>query len=175
MLDLKQPTPQQVKQVRVEARLTQEEAAAMVHVTGRSWQNWEAENGTSRAIPLATWELFLIKTTQPTYSANITLMDELKSDWHQKNKENIEATKFKISEIIKERTNSNSYEWLTIETRGELAENVILAWAESNGLTAKKMDVPFSSGISLIWGKTPRLWSKWDLVLNQDGSIRSLI
>lgn len=57
-----QPTPTDIKTARVAAGLTQTEAAALVHAGLKTWQNWESEGGESRKIPLAAWELFLIKT-----------------------------------------------------------------------------------------------------------------
>ncbi len=52
-------TPEQIKQARKEAGLTQEEAGKLVGGGKRTWQNWEY--GT-RIMPAAKWELFLIKT-----------------------------------------------------------------------------------------------------------------
>lgn len=70
-----QPTPEQVLEARRAAQLTQAEAALLVTPAAgarpeRTWQNYEAAEGTKahRAIPLATWELFLLLTEQhPTY------------------------------------------------------------------------------------------------------------
>lgn len=59
---IKQPTPAEIKAAREHVGDTQAEAAARVHSPSyRAWQNWE--NGT-RAMPLAAWELYLIKTGQ---------------------------------------------------------------------------------------------------------------
>ena len=59
---MRQPTPDEIRAAREQAGDTQAEAAARVHSPSyRAWQNWE--NG-SRAIPLAAWELYLIKTDQ---------------------------------------------------------------------------------------------------------------
>jgi DNA-binding transcriptional regulator YiaG len=61
---IEQPTPAQIKSARENVGDTQAEAAARVHSPSyRAWQNWEA--GT-RTIPLASWELYLIKTGQKT-------------------------------------------------------------------------------------------------------------
>lgn len=70
-----QPTPEQVLKARRAAKLTQAEAALLVTPAAgdrpeRTWQNYEAAEGTKahRAIPLATWELFLLLTGQhPTH------------------------------------------------------------------------------------------------------------
>jgi DNA (cytosine-5)-methyltransferase 1 len=53
------PTPAQVRAAREAAGLTQTEAGALVHVNLRSWQKWE---GGERAMHLAFYELFLIKS-----------------------------------------------------------------------------------------------------------------
>ena len=66
-----QPTPGQVVGARRAAKLTQAEAALLVTPAAgerpeRTWQNYEAAEGTKahRAIPLPTWELFLLMTGQ---------------------------------------------------------------------------------------------------------------
>jgi DNA-binding transcriptional regulator YiaG len=57
---LVQPTPEEIAEARLRAGLTQKEAALLVHAKSyRTWQDWEA--GKNR-MPLAAWELFLIKT-----------------------------------------------------------------------------------------------------------------
>lgn len=52
------PTPEQVKQARKDAGLTQSAAGALVHVSERTWQKWE--HGERHMSP-AVWELFQIK------------------------------------------------------------------------------------------------------------------
>jgi hypothetical protein len=68
---VQQPTPAAVRAARKTAKLTQAEASLMVADVPaaraeRTWQNYEADVGksTHRAIPLATWELFLLLTGQ---------------------------------------------------------------------------------------------------------------
>lgn len=62
MIKLTTPTPDEIKAARAAAELTQAEAGAIVHSPShRAWQNWE--RGASK-IPLAEWELFLLKTGQ---------------------------------------------------------------------------------------------------------------
>jgi putative transcriptional regulator len=61
---LNQPTPTQIRNLRNAAGLTQAQAGEIVHVSSRAWQNWETEGKEGRQIPLAAWELFLIKTGQ---------------------------------------------------------------------------------------------------------------
>lgn len=53
--------PDKIREARLAAGLTQTQAANVVYVELRSWQRWEAGNN---PIPLAAWELFLIKTNQ---------------------------------------------------------------------------------------------------------------
>lgn len=71
---LHQPTSAEVRQARERAKLTQTDAAKLVSPSKtkpyRTWQNYEIEAGQKghRAIPLATWELFLLLTDQhPTH------------------------------------------------------------------------------------------------------------
>lgn len=57
------PAPTQIKTLREAARLSQSEAGALVHATRRTWQNWEASEGSAnhRAMPLLAWEDFEAK------------------------------------------------------------------------------------------------------------------
>lgn len=63
------PTTQQIKQARLDARLTQAEAGAVVHVSKRGWQDWELG---VRDINPAAWELFLLKTKKERRKYSIT-------------------------------------------------------------------------------------------------------
>lgn len=56
------PKPEQIVEARQAAGLTQPQAAALVHSTLRTWQDWEA--GIARMHP-GLWELFKIKTIKP--------------------------------------------------------------------------------------------------------------
>ncbi|OGS91741.1 MAG: hypothetical protein A2061_01140 [Gallionellales bacterium GWA2_59_43] len=60
------PTPSEVRAAREAAGLTQTAAAALVFTTCRTWQQWEAEEGTAghRRMHPAFWELFRIKLPQ---------------------------------------------------------------------------------------------------------------
>lgn len=60
---MRKPTPALIKSTREAARLSQSEAAALVHATRRTWQNWESPEGSGnhRAIDPAAWELFEVK------------------------------------------------------------------------------------------------------------------
>lgn len=67
---IEQPTPEEVRQARDKAGLTQTQAAQLVSPAQvkpyRSWQCYEVAAGqkSGRAIPLAVWELFLLLTNQ---------------------------------------------------------------------------------------------------------------
>ncbi|MEG3641375.1 helix-turn-helix domain-containing protein [Magnetococcus sp. PR-3] len=61
MKTLDTPTPEQIKQARKSAGLTQEGAAVLIHRKGRAWRKWEGQN---HSMDLAIWELFLIKSNQ---------------------------------------------------------------------------------------------------------------
>jgi DNA-binding transcriptional regulator YiaG len=52
------PTPDEIRQARASAGLTQTEAAALIYCTLRAWQDWES--GARRMHP-AFWELWRIK------------------------------------------------------------------------------------------------------------------
>jgi DNA-binding transcriptional regulator YiaG len=54
------PTPGQIKEARRKAGLSQTAAAALIHSTLRTWQDWEA--GIAKMHP-GLWELFGIKTS----------------------------------------------------------------------------------------------------------------
>jgi len=58
------PTPEQIKQARESAGLTQTQAAELIYKGLRTWQGWESANGSSghRNMDPAFWELFLLKT-----------------------------------------------------------------------------------------------------------------
>ena len=55
------PTPAEISAARENLGLTQQEAAALLHISLRAWQRYEA--GERRMHP-ALWELFLLKTGQ---------------------------------------------------------------------------------------------------------------
>ncbi len=62
--ELTQPTPDEIRALVQEEGLSRSEAAALVHVSRRAWEKWvtKADSNDHRAIPLAAWELLLIKT-----------------------------------------------------------------------------------------------------------------
>lgn len=67
---IQQPSPAQIRQARKAVGLTQAQAAQLISPAQskpyRSWQSYEVAEGmpTARAIPLASWELFLLLTDQ---------------------------------------------------------------------------------------------------------------
>lgn len=52
------PTPEEIKQARTDAGLSQPAAAALIYSTKRTWQDWEA--GKNPMHP-GLWELFRLK------------------------------------------------------------------------------------------------------------------
>lgn len=72
------PTPAEIREARekaetvlgrkLEAPLTQTQAAELIFSTLRAWQDWEAEGATNRRMHPAAFELFLLKTDRhPEY------------------------------------------------------------------------------------------------------------
>lgn len=59
---MESPIKSEIIQTRKAAALTQSQAAALVYVTTRNWQQWE---GGERQMHPAIWELFNLKTGQP--------------------------------------------------------------------------------------------------------------
>ena len=57
------PNPEEIRRVREAARLTQDQAGALVHTGRPTWAKWEAAIGVenSRRMHPATWELFNAK------------------------------------------------------------------------------------------------------------------
>lgn len=64
MINLKLPTPKQIKKARENAKLTQLAAAELVGMSHRAWQNWESETDEHRQMGLWHWRMFLDKTNQ---------------------------------------------------------------------------------------------------------------
>lgn len=60
---MKRPTPEAIKAARTRAHLTQSSAAALIHSTLRTWQDWE---GGRAAMHTGLWELFTIKAKEAT-------------------------------------------------------------------------------------------------------------
>lgn len=64
-----QPSPEQIKQARISAGLTQTQAAEMLHKSLRVWQNYELGD---RNMNVATWVFFQIKLK---YQLNVIHID----------------------------------------------------------------------------------------------------
>lgn len=62
--DCRSPNNIMVELARKEAGLTIPEAARLVCVSARAWENWETATLSHRPMPPAAWQLFLIKTGQ---------------------------------------------------------------------------------------------------------------
>lgn len=62
---MQSPTHIEIKQTREQAGLTQSQAADLIHKGLRTWQGWEASEGSPghRKMDPAFWELFIIKIT----------------------------------------------------------------------------------------------------------------
>ena len=56
---MENPTPEKIKATRVRKKLSQSDAADLVHSALRTWQQWEAGD---RKMHPGLWELFCIKT-----------------------------------------------------------------------------------------------------------------
>lgn len=55
---IEQPTPCEIKSARQSTGLSQTAAAALIHSTMRTWQDWEAGKA---KMHLGLWELFVLK------------------------------------------------------------------------------------------------------------------
>lgn len=56
------PLPDQIKVMRLQYELTQEQAASLIYGTGRTWQDWECGK---RKMHPGLFELFELKLAQP--------------------------------------------------------------------------------------------------------------
>ena len=59
------PTPAEVRAAREAAKLTQEQAGALVHSSRIAWARWESDGSDARRMHPGLWELFGIKTRHP--------------------------------------------------------------------------------------------------------------
>ena len=60
---MQQPTPEQIKNARLAAKMTQKQAAETLYINLKSWQKYESGD---RSMYPAFFELLLIKTGQKT-------------------------------------------------------------------------------------------------------------
>ena len=56
------PDPELIRETRGGVCQTQAQAAAVVHATVRTWQDWEAGR---RRMPLVAWQVYLLRHCQP--------------------------------------------------------------------------------------------------------------
>lgn len=62
---MQNPSPELIKQTRLDAGLSAREAAEIIYCTTNAWQKWESSNPKdSRSMHPAFWELFKIKLAQ---------------------------------------------------------------------------------------------------------------
>jgi hypothetical protein len=82
--DASNPTPEEIRQAREAAGLTQTEAGKLVYTQCRVWQQWEAIPGTQgyRRMHPAFWELFNIKTNS-TPAQRLKYLHSLRDGKHQ--------------------------------------------------------------------------------------------
>lgn len=59
----REPRPEEVRQYRDAAGLTQQQAADVIYTSLRNWENWEQGYG-ERRMPASAFELFLLRTGQ---------------------------------------------------------------------------------------------------------------
>jgi len=118
-----QPTPEQIKELREQVKLSQRNAAEVTYVTKATWQNWESGR---TQIPLAIWENFLHKTKQrpmpvigeiveapapidPRVQANL-------DEWMQTEEDKMIDREMAIWQIRKQKE-SEREEWMKMEER----------------------------------------------------------
>ena len=65
---MKNPTPEQIKQSRLNAGLTQAQAAAVIYKKLLAWQRYESGD---RSMDYALYELFMLKTGHDGIAKNI--------------------------------------------------------------------------------------------------------
>lgn len=65
------PKPEDIAKARIDANLSQEEAAGLVYSGLKTWQNWEAPKSSPshRRMHPAIWELFKIKVQEKSEEA----------------------------------------------------------------------------------------------------------
>ncbi|MGU7843673.1 hypothetical protein ACV22V_29895, partial [Burkholderia sp. AW33-5] len=63
MTEITKPSPEQLRETIKRHGLTRGEAAQLVHASITAWHAWSAPEGSSnhRPMPLAAWELLLVK------------------------------------------------------------------------------------------------------------------
>lgn len=120
------PSPDQIREARHRAGLTQEQAGAVIGASRRTWQNWE--NGT-RNMPGAKWELFQIKTQGENMS--IITVTFRTSPEHKMTR--IRVSSPLMNEHGEELTGKDRERWI-IERAVEKVFGKPCFWWEDNGL-----------------------------------------
>lgn len=71
------PTPDEIRGLLKSKDITREKAAGLVHVGLRTFHSWVAPKGSKnyRPMPVATWELLLIKLDAHSVYKRVDLMD----------------------------------------------------------------------------------------------------
>ena len=72
------PTPEDIRDARKRAGLTQREAAALIYATQSAWEDWE--QGRRRMHP-ALWELFRLKVTESWAEIRAGFLKERRRIW----------------------------------------------------------------------------------------------
>jgi hypothetical protein len=75
--ELKQPTPDEIRSLLKSKDVTREKAAGLVHVGLRTFHSWVSPIGSTnyRPMPIATWELLLIKLDAHSVYKRVDIMD----------------------------------------------------------------------------------------------------
>ena len=117
------PTPKQVKEMRLRAKLTQQQAAEAVFTTNRSWHNWESGKA---AMPVGLWELIQLKigARQLTLLASVPVeqppidprVQANLDEWMQTEEDKMIDREMAIWQIRKQKE-SEREEWMKMEER----------------------------------------------------------
>ena len=120
---LTQPNGKHIKELRLRAKQSQQECAELLHVTLRTWQNWEYNVG---EMPLASWELLLAKLNQrPVPIVGQTPVEQPPVDprcqanldeWMQTEEDKMIDREMAIWQIRKQKE-SEREEWMKMEER----------------------------------------------------------
>lgn len=75
------PTPEQIRELRARAKLSQTEAANLVHKQLRQWQRWESHGANRATMPASAWELFVVKVRRNGVKMPAYLAEYLARHW----------------------------------------------------------------------------------------------
>lgn len=79
-LMMETPNASTIQKLRVQNDLTQEEAAEMVHVNGRTWQTWEGGFKTMKPV---YWDLFQLKVSLKLFPSSRLALDGISTEKSQ--------------------------------------------------------------------------------------------